>query len=136
MFSSIEDYAAFVHSILATYPSVRKSTLTLYSVGPQEAKLSGELYFDKEIVLRVTEIIDFRQQLIRRYSYAVRRGPEPLYWYDPQPHPNNPVLATTFPHHKHIPPDIKHNRVPAPGLNWNRPNLPYLITEIQQTLLS
>nr|MBC8450537.1 hypothetical protein [Chloroflexota bacterium] len=32
------------------------------------------------------------------------------YPYDPQPHPENPDLASTFPHHHHEPPDIKHNR--------------------------
>ncbi|MGQ9626402.1 MAG: toxin-antitoxin system TumE family protein [Anaerolineae bacterium] len=30
-------------------------------------------------------------------------GRERLYWYDDFPHPNDPILASTFPHHKHIP---------------------------------
>lgn len=55
-------------------------------------------------------------------------------WYDPQPHPNDPSLASTHPHHKHVPPDIKHNRIPAPGLSFDRPNLPYLIAEIETLL--
>ena len=38
-------------------------------------------------------------------------------------------------YHKHIPPDIKHHRVPAPGLSFASPNLPFLITEIETTLL-
>jgi len=38
-------------------------------------------------------------------------------------------------HHKHIPPDIKHHRVPAPGLSFSSPNLSFLITEIETTLL-
>lgn len=32
---------------------------------------------------------------------------------------------------KHIPPDIKHHRVPAPDLSFTRLNLPALITEIE-----
>ncbi|MEN8215749.1 MAG: hypothetical protein ABFS56_05115 [Pseudomonadota bacterium] len=36
------------------------------------------------------------------------------------------VLASTHPHHKHIPPDIKHNRIPAPILSFTHPNLPEL----------
>ena len=40
-------------------------------------------------------------------------------------------LADQFPHHKHIPPDIKHHRVPAPGLNFTEPNLPFLIREME-----
>jgi len=53
------------------------------------------------------------------------------YWYDPTPHPNNPSLAFYHPHHKHVPPDIKHNRIPAPGLSFDRPNLPFLIREME-----
>jgi len=45
------------------------------------------------------------------------------------------LLAATHPHHKHIPPDIKHHRIPAPGLSFTRPNLPVLIAEIKRELL-
>ncbi len=51
-----------------------------------------------------------------------------------QPHPNDPTLASTLPHHKHVPPDIKHHRIPAPGLSFTKPNLPFLIEEIQAML--
>jgi len=44
-------------------------------------------------------------------------------------------LASTHPHHKHIQPDIKHHRVPAPGISFSQPNLPFLIEEIERTLL-
>ena len=56
--------------------------------------------------------------------------------YDPQPHPNDPTLASTAPHHKHVPPDIKHHRIPAPGLSFDRPNLPLLIEEIERAVAS
>ena len=58
-----------------------------------------------------------------------------LYWYDSQPHPHTPELQNTHPHHKHIPPDIKHNRIPAPGLSFTQPNLPFLIEEIGREVL-
>ena len=48
------------------------------------------------------------------------------------PYPNDLTLATTDPHHKHIPPDIKHHRVSAPHLSFTRPNLPVLIQEVEQ----
>jgi len=35
------------------------------------------------------------------------------------------------PHHKHIPPDSKHNRIPAPGLSFTEANLPFLIREVE-----
>jgi len=45
-------------------------------------------------------------------------------------------LASTHPHHKHIPPDIKHNRIPAPELSFTQPNLPFLMQEIIDRLLA
>ncbi len=39
---------------------------------------------------------------------------------------------STHPHHKHVPPDIKHNRIPAPGLSFTQINLPFLIREIEE----
>jgi hypothetical protein len=57
-----------------------------------------------------------------------------LYWYDDFPHPEDPLLAATFPHHKHVPPDIKHNRIPAPEMSFIRPNLPVVIQEVEELL--
>ncbi len=71
---------------------------------------------------------------IKGYGYEVWRGNEQMYWYDSQPHPNEPTLASTDPHHKHVPPDIKHNRVPAPGMSFREPNLPFLLAEIERSL--
>ena len=55
-------------------------------------------------------------------------------WYDSFPHPGDPTLTSTDPHHKHIPPDMWHHRVPAPNLSFTRVNLPFLIAEIEQSL--
>ena len=57
-----------------------------------------------------------------------------MYWYDSQPHPDDLALAATHPHHKHIPPDMKHNRVVAPALRFDQPNLPVLIAEIEAAI--
>ena len=54
--------------------------------------------------------------------------------YDPQPHPDAPALQSSHPHHKHIPPDIKHHRIPAPKMSFTQPNLPALIGEIEEML--
>ena len=77
------------------------------------------------------EELDFDVALIAAYGYEVYRGAERLFWYDDFPHPEDPSLASTFPHHKHVPPDIRHHRVPAPNMSFNRPNLPGLIAEIE-----
>ena len=34
-------------------------------------------------------------------------------------------------HHKHVPPDIRHHRIPAPGMSFVVPNLPGLLREIE-----
>jgi hypothetical protein len=62
-------------------------------------------------------------------NYDVLRGEKAIRWYDPQPHPDNPALASTFPHHFHELPDIKHNRQPAPGISFAAPNIPALIAD-------
>ncbi len=67
---------------------------------------------------------------IKQYGYTFWHLGKKLAWYDSQPHPNDPALAATHPHHKHIPPDIKHNRIPAPNMRFDQPNLPVVIEEI------
>jgi len=131
-FQSLADYETFVYTIQQDYPSITRSTLILARRGRSTANLTGELRFDNGYRLVVYEILTWDEGpvLIQRYSYEVWSGNEKVYWYDPQPHPNDPSLAGTHPHHKHIPPSIKHNRMPAPGLSFEKPNLPFLINEI------
>ncbi len=80
--------------------------------------------------LRMREELDFDAGLISAYGYEFYRGDERLCWFDDFPHPNDPELASTFPHHKHLPPDIRHHRVPAPEMSFSKPNLPFLIEEL------
>jgi hypothetical protein len=77
------------------------------------------------------EELDFAAGLITSYGYEVYRGEERLFWYDDFPHPHDPALASTFPHHKHVPPDIRRNRIPAPKMSFTQPNLPALMEEIE-----
>ena len=81
--------------------------------------------------MRIREELDFADGLITSYGYEVYRGTERLYWYDDFPHPEDPTLASTFPHHKHVPPDIRHNRIPASNLQFAHPNLIAIIEEIE-----
>lgn len=55
-----------------------------------------------------------------------------LCWYDPQEHPHDASLAASFPHHQHLPPDIKHHRIPAPRISFDHPNLPFLVAEVER----
>jgi hypothetical protein len=87
------------------------------------------------MILEVREFLYFLSpSFIQRHGYLVKQGSEVLYGYDSQEHPNDPSLQSTHPHHKHISPDIKHHRVPAPNLSFDSPNLSFLIREIETLL--
>ena len=133
-FRSLRDCETFVYTLLQQFPRITRSTLTVIRRGKYRAEVMGELFFPAGIRLSVYEYLTWDEGpvVIEGYSYEVWSGSEKLYWYDSQPHPNDPSLAATDPHHKHIPPDIKHHRVPAPGLSFTQPNLPLLIEEIER----
>lgn len=137
-FRSLRDYEQFIYTIRQTYPTIETSTLVVVRRSALVAILRGDLTFDNHLRLVVWERITLEDKSLRIeiYGYEVWHNDEQLYWYDSQPHPNNPDLALNHPHHKHVPPDIKHNRIPAPELSFDRPNLPFLIAEIEQTLLT
>jgi len=133
--SSLEAYSRAIYSFLDTAPAVRGHTIRIYPRGAQVGILEGKIEFDHGVVLRVYERLDFARQRIMAYSYEVWRGQQQLYWYDPWEHYDDASLASSFPHHKHVPPDIKHHRIPAPGLSFTRPNLPFLVEEIERQVL-
>ena len=132
-FQSLRDYERFVYTLQQHSPAIQSSTLVLARRGRLFAELRGELIFSSGYRLAVYERLswDNGPLVIEGYSYEVWQGSDKLYWYDSQPHPNDPTLASTDPHHKHVPPDIKHHRIPAPDLSFTLPNLPFLIEEIK-----
>lgn len=129
--TSLEAYSRFVAETVSR-PSIQRSTLSVWPESPYTGVAEGEIFFAYEIRLRLREELDFEAGLITAYGYEVYRGAEKLYWYGDFPHPNDPLLAATHPHHKHVPPNIKRNRIPAPGLSDMRPNLLQLIMEIEE----
>jgi hypothetical protein len=137
LFRTIEDYELFLYTLIEHYPVVQRSAVTLVRRGSTLARVAGELYFDHDIRLVIRERLLYRRTppLLDSYGYEVWHGSEKLYWYDSQPHPDDTTLQATDPHHKHIPPDIKQNRIPAPEMSFSRPNIPFLIHEIKDLLL-
>lgn len=135
-FRTVGDYELYLYSLIAEYTIVRRSTVVLIRRGSTLARVEGELFFEFDIRLVVRErlLIDSNPIVIDGYGYEVWVGNTKEYWYDSQPHPDNPALQSTHPHHKHVPPDIKHNRIPAPNMSFASPNLPVLIQEIDQLL--
>jgi len=128
--SSLAAYSRFLADLLHR-PGVDRSTVRTWSDSPYTGIAEGEVLFASGLRLRMREELDFDAGLITSYGYEVYRGDERLYWYDDFPHPNDPTLASTHPHHKHVPPDIKRHRVPAPGMSFTRPNLPVILQEIE-----
>ncbi len=135
-FQSRREYEEYVYTLPLRYPAVEASTLVVAPRGARVLALTGELTFPAGYRLKVKERLMFEggPLLLESYGYEVWRNSEKLYWYDSQPHPDDLTLAATDPHHKHVPPDIKHHRVPAPGISFTRPNLSALIQEIEELL--
>ncbi len=131
-----EDYELFLYTLAEQFPVVRRCTLTLVRRGASLARVAGELTFEHGIrlVVRQRLIYDRLPALIDSYGYEIWQGEEKRYWYDSQPHPDELALQSTHPHHKHVPPDMKHHRVPAPEMSFTHPNLPMLIQEIETLL--
>lgn len=134
--SDFRTYAELIYSLQEHYSIVQRSTLVLATIGPTLAKLEGQVTFGGDVILDVWELVDFEAGRILHYSYEIYQAGDKIVWYDPFEHPHIPELASTNPHHKHVPPDIKHNRIPAPGISFEEPNLLFLIQEIEQDVLS
>lgn len=130
-FLSLRDYEIFVYSLQSRLPQIAHSTLIVQRRGRRFAELTGDILLrnHRRIVVYERLAWDTGTLELMGYSYEIWDGSEKIYWYDSQPHPNDPTLAMTSPHHKHVPPDIKHHRLPTNNLSLTSPNLPFLIGE-------
>ncbi len=128
---SLSDYSRFVAELLGR-ANVQSSTVAVWSDSPYTGIAEGEVLFTNGLRLRMREEMDFEAGLMVSYGYEMYRGEARLYWYDDFPHPNDPTLASTMPHHKHIPADIKHHHISAPHMSFTQPNLPALVQEIEE----
>ncbi len=131
----IASYSAFVYALAARHPFLTSSALTLAPIGATLAKLEGRIECQHGIHLEVWELIDFAARRIRTYSYEVYRGNEKICWYDSWEHPEIPALAPTFPHYKHIPPNLRDHRVPAPGISFVSANLDVVLNDVRRDWL-
>lgn len=133
---TLPDYELFIYALQDNYPIIQTSTLAVIRQASNVAIVEGELFFPNDFRMHIVEFVrfDLTPPQLTRYGYEVWRGSEKQYWYDSQPHPNDPSLTSTHPHHKHIHPNIKRNRIPAPELSFTRPNLPFLLQEIEELL--
>ncbi len=123
------EYEHYLYVLLPQHPQVVRSTLRLFTNSVTTGIIRGQIELNNNLVIRVFEFLDFADETILEYSYAVYDGEEKIRWYDAQPHPENPILKSTFPHHYHTSPEIKHNRQPAHGISFHKPNLPVVISD-------
>jgi hypothetical protein len=130
----VASYSAWVYALPERHPCVTGSTLVLAPIGATLAKLEGRIECAGGLAIDVWELVDFAGHRIRTYSYEVLRLGEKIGWYDPWPHPEVPELASTFPHHKHVPPDLRHHRVPAPGISFQAPNLDVVLADVRRLI--
>lgn len=137
-FQSLHDYEEFVYTLKQRFSSIQRSTLIVAQRGKRTATLQGEITFAQGYRITLKERLSFDEGpvVIEDYGYELWHYADRIAWYDAQPHPTDSALASTHPHHKHIPPDIKHHRIPAPNMSFTQPNLPALIKEIEGLLKS
>lgn len=123
--SSPVAYAAFIYTLPARHPVIQRSTLAYIPSGALFGRVEGILFFAGNVTLCILEQLNFELAIIASYGYEIARArlaPEDshfppavrycqanyphkdkLYWYDSFPHPHDPLLASTHPHHKHAP---------------------------------
>jgi len=101
LYQSLRDYEEFIYTLPQQFASIAHSTLVVVRRGARMVTVSGEIIFPESYRLVVKERLtsDAGPLVLTRYGYEVWRGGEKLYWYDSQPHPNDPTLAATTPHH-------------------------------------
>ena len=137
MSAPLEDiarYSAWVYALAERHPCVTGSALALAPFGATLARLEGRIGCEGGLATDVWELVDFATHRIRTYSYEVQRHGEKIGCYDAWPHPEVAELTATFPHHKHVPQDLRHHRVPAPGISFETPNLDVVIEDVQRPI--
>lgn len=133
---SQQEYEHFLYTITDNFPSVHYSTIISHKKGSTLGVIKGDLYFEHGFKISAREVILYnpRPATIQRYGYEIWHSENKICWYDSQPHPDNQSLSSSFPHHKHVSPNIKHNRIPAPQISFVKPNLPVLIREVEELI--
>jgi hypothetical protein len=131
---TIEQYELFLYTLKEAFPSIKHSTIVFIRRGVTLAKSAGEIHFDQgfRMVARERLLFDRQPGIIDWYGYEIWKDDKKLSWYDSQPHPGDPNLESSHPHHKHVPPNINRNRIPAPHMSFTQPNLRIVIREIEK----
>lgn len=133
-FQSLRNYEEFIYTLNQTFPFILETNLVVARRGKRIATLQGEIILSNGYRINIKERLsfDFGPVKIEDYGYEIWYRDQRVAWYDSQPHPQDPSLAMNHPHHKHIPPDIKHNRIPAPNMSFEHPNIDKIITELSE----
>jgi len=68
MLPAFVEYCRLIAGLADQFPTIRYSTLTVFSIGPFAAEVEGQLAFESDYVLDVWELIDLSTGAIRNYS--------------------------------------------------------------------
>ena len=137
-FNSFRNYEEYIYTIQQNFSLIKSTNLIFIRRGKRVATIQGEMIFDEGYRIIIRERLSFDAEstvVIESYGYELWHNNEKIALYDSQPHPNIPSLAGTHPHHKHIKPNIKHNRVLSPKMSFTRPNLKFLIEEVNELII-
>ena len=67
---TLADYSRFIAELL-NRPTVKRSTVVVWSTSPYTGVMEGEVFFTQGFRLRVREELDFEAGLITSYGYEV-----------------------------------------------------------------
>ena len=132
---NIDDYFDTVERNLHNAPHVSslREPVECLASDDYNGLLRCRVFFWDDSYLDIYEVVstELGYPVRIHYAYTYMRQGRHVFRYDNAPH--HPEIVT-HPHHKHVPPDIKHHRIPAPELSFTEPNLPFLIREIEMLL--
>jgi hypothetical protein len=133
---TIEDYELFLYTLQDQFTSIKRSSIALIRKGASLARVSGEIFFAREfrIVIRERILYHCTPIVVDWYGYEIWKGDQKICRYDCQPHPDDPELKISYPHHKHILPNLNRNRIPASHMSFNRANIPEIIQEVEEII--
>lgn len=107
----IDDYFAQIEQVIHAFPFVQSSTLTKKRYNAKQGYIRGSLLFSSGHRLEFVEVKDVDHPGKIKYRYQYLDGQDGhIFRYDNAPHHSG---LTTFPHHKHLGPDISESAEPT-----------------------
>jgi len=106
----IETYFYQIEAILNEFPTIRSYTLRKKVYNIKQGFISASIVFENGYMLDFVEVKDAESPAKLKYRYQyMNEHHEVIFRYDNAPHHRQ---LKTFPHHKHLPEDIRESGEP------------------------